>query len=183
MECILDSDLRIRNKEYWTGDTGPSSSQAEPSGQKREDKDEGKGSGQSAAPAEGRPLKPETGGTSPFEGRGKPPARSALRQNQELERDYRRHKRVSRSSFARNRSRPPKSVREAKGRGKGPAAGQAAQGSAPAAPPSAALGDKPAASPGPTQGARPAAGLRGGGPSGTGRSLTITSTSPAEPRF
>ena len=90
-------------------------------------------------PPQGQPLKPETGGTFfSFDavGRGKSAARSALRDNKELERDYRRHtaarhasdpqaKRVSRSSFARNRSRPPKAVREAKGRGKGQPQAQA----------------------------------------------------------
>ena len=60
--------------------------------------------------------------TSPAKGRGKRGGPSALRQNQPLERAYRQHAaqrwaddlpRVSRSSFNRNRSRPPKAVRQA----------------------------------------------------------------------
>ena len=64
-------------------------------------------------------------------GKGRRSAPSALRQDRQLEQDYRRHmasrqasnpeaKRVSRRSFQRNRSRPPKSVRAAKGQGRPP---------------------------------------------------------------
>ena len=81
-------------------------------------------------PAKDRATAPEpvadTGSTStptsPAKGRGKRGGPSALRQNQPLERAYRQHAaqrwaddlpRVSRSSFNRNRSRPPRAVRQA----------------------------------------------------------------------
>ena len=72
--------------------------------------------------------------TSPTKGRGKRGGPSALRQNQPLERAYRQHAaqrwaddlpRVSRSSFNRNRSRPPRAVRQAaKAKAAGPSSSE-----------------------------------------------------------
>ena len=93
-------------------------------------------------PAKDRATAPEpvadTGSTStptsPAKGRGKRGGPSALRQNQPLERAYRQHAaqrwaddlpRVSRSSFNRNRSRPPRAVRQAaKAKAAGPSSSE-----------------------------------------------------------
>jgi len=126
---------------YWTGGDTGSTGHTEAQGQSSA-KSEGSGAQEPQGSKQEPPLKPETGGTSPFDavGRGKSTA-SALRNDKALEAAYRRvraartaldpeAKRISRSSFARNRSRPPKSVREAKGRSKGQPDGQAQTASA-----------------------------------------------------
>ena len=93
-------------------------------------------------PAKARATAPEpvadTGSTStptsPAKGRGKRGGPSALRQNQPLEREYRQHAaqrwaddlpQLSRSSFNRNRSRPPRAVRQAaKAKAAGPSSSE-----------------------------------------------------------